>query len=311
MNMEVDEFLKAMEKGEIKSKEFIPKFAEELDKFADPGYRASINKTGFAWKQLTTSFTLFKEDIMKAGLGDMLIGVFTTLRHTIDAVTPAVKFLARTIAIAFTTATFPIRYMIAAIADFLDWAGLLDDKDDFLPNWAEQIAGITLGLIGMVAGLRLLKKVLSGISKLTGLSKLSGMLGGGSKSTGRLGGAVSAGAGAATGAVGKLGARAIPYVGGVLMGYDLVDSLMNAAIGDTAAGKWMKETTLSDLWSKMSSPETSIPEHLKRTGPESTLSGRGEATLNINITGDDSALSKSIQTEIHSENMNVLGNFSR
>lgn len=201
MDMTVAEFLKQMELGAIKSEEFIPRFSKALNEFADPAYRANLEKTNFQFKRLSSEFTLFKEKVWKAGLGDILNSTFRTLRHLLEAIGPLAQRVARWISIGFHLAAFPVRYLIASIADLMYYLGLTEGFKG-VSDWADYVMGAVVA-VGLLYGqFKLIAKILGVI---TGSMKLL------SKSKGLLGGAIADQCGGcSTGDVGNKGKKKAP-----------------------------------------------------------------------------------------------------
>lgn len=113
----VAKLLKDMEAGTVMADDFIRKFIPVLDKFADPAARKASEKNRAEMNRLRNSFALFVEEIHKSGFGEVMSTIYQSLDNLMVALTPVARFLTGAFSTAFHTASWPVRMLIAFIAD--------------------------------------------------------------------------------------------------------------------------------------------------------------------------------------------------
>ena len=169
VGMTSEEFVKAMENGEISAKKFLPAFTNALREMAAPGLAKALQTVSLAQKQLTANWKLFKDSIFTSGLGEFFKELFYTLDDFLVILKPIAVFLISTLTMFLRSVLFPIRLAIAAIADLIDNINyylkkfLGFDLDD-VAKVLGQIAGFILSVLA--AGSGLVSAFFKGLTKL-------------------------------------------------------------------------------------------------------------------------------------------------
>jgi len=170
VGMTSEEFVKAMENGEISAKKFLPAFTKALREMAAPGLAKAMQTVSLAQKQLTANWKLFKDSIFTSGLGEFFKELFYTLDDFLVILKPIAIFLISTLTTFLRAVLFPIRAAIALIADLIDNVNyylkkFLGFNLDDVAKTIGKIVGSVLSLIAGGAGL--ISTFFRGLSRLS------------------------------------------------------------------------------------------------------------------------------------------------
>lgn len=171
------EFLKLMETGQLASSEVLPKVAKEMAKMAREGgaLEVKMQSNRAAMNRMITAFQDLQNTFFKGGFGALTQKLFDSLRNTMEALMPVANMLGYTLNVAFTTATFPVRFLVAVLSDLFK---LLDVTGE--SSFAKTLAwltGLTAGFVALraaagfakIALLGLIEPVLAGFTALIGV----------------------------------------------------------------------------------------------------------------------------------------------
>lgn len=165
MKMTTEEFLAAMEAGQVKAEEFLPVFTKALREMAAPGLDKAFQSMNVAFKKMTQNAKLFVKALFESGIGDLFTSIFNTLSNVFQIMSPVISLLGGLI----TAVLKPIFYVLEAITDAI--AYLVNALDDALGGKLNeymamigQIGGFLLSIFGKLASA--IGWVVKGIGKL-------------------------------------------------------------------------------------------------------------------------------------------------
>lgn len=165
MGMTTEVFLKQMEKGAIRSKEFLPLFTDALRQMAAPGLEKAFKTMNVSFKRMVQNAKLFVKALFESGVGELFTSVFNTLSNVFQILSPVISLLGGLI----TAVLKPILYVLEAITDAI--AYLVNALDDALGGKLNeymamigQIGGFLLAIFGKLASA--IGWVVKGIGKL-------------------------------------------------------------------------------------------------------------------------------------------------
>lgn len=134
----MQDFFKAVEAGKVKSKDVLPKFAEEMKRMAREGgaLDAVMNKTRATMGRFFNTLTIAKDQIFQGGMDEGLGYMFGSLADLIQELTPLAEAFGAAFRGAVTTITagikialMPFRGLVAlfdSLGDNLERLGILD-----------------------------------------------------------------------------------------------------------------------------------------------------------------------------------------
>ncbi|QDP66600.1 MAG: hypothetical protein Tp1111DCM1126091_106 [Prokaryotic dsDNA virus sp.] len=165
MGQTTAEFLKNMEKGLVKSEEFLPKFTKALREMAAPGLDKAFKTMNTSFKRLTQNAKLFVKALFESGIGDLFTSIFNTLSNVFQIMSPVISLLGGLI----TAVLKPIFYVLEAITDAILYiTKALDEalggKLNEYMAMIGQIGGFLLSIFGKLASV--IGWVVKGIGKL-------------------------------------------------------------------------------------------------------------------------------------------------
>lgn len=165
MGMTTEEFLKQMELGAIKSKEFLPLFTDALREMAAPGLDKAFKTMNVAFKRMTQNAKLFVKALFESGIGDLFTSIFNTLSNVFQIMSPVISLLGGLI----TGILKPIFYVLEAITDVVAYlVKALDEAlggklNDYMAMIG-QVGAFVLAIFGKLASA--IGWVVKGIGKL-------------------------------------------------------------------------------------------------------------------------------------------------
>lgn len=115
MGMTTEVFLKQMEKGLVKSEEFLPKFTTALREMAAPGLNKAFKTMNTSWKRMTQNAKLFVKALFESGIGELFTSIFNTLSNVFQIMSPVISLLGGLI----TGILKPIFVLLEAITDVI------------------------------------------------------------------------------------------------------------------------------------------------------------------------------------------------
>ncbi len=119
VNMTTQEFLKAMENGEIAAEKFLPAFSGAMREMAAPGLEKAFTTTRVAQNRMMAELNLFIKAIMDAGLGELFTEMFNTFTDIIKVLKPIASFIVGVLTPIIKAITFLIRLVFAVLSDLL------------------------------------------------------------------------------------------------------------------------------------------------------------------------------------------------
>lgn len=165
MGMTTEKFLKQMELGAIKSKEFLPLFTDALREMAAPGLDKAFKTMNVAFKRMTQNAKLFVKALFESGIGDLFTSIFNTLSNVFQIMSPVISLLGGLI----TGILKPIFYVLEVITDAVVYlVKALDDAlggklNDYMAMIG-QVGAFVLAIFGKLASA--IGWVVKGIGKL-------------------------------------------------------------------------------------------------------------------------------------------------
>jgi tape measure domain-containing protein len=194
------EFFKMMESGSLLAADVLPKVAEQMASVARRGgaLETAIKSNRAAMGRMTTMFQEFKVALFAAGLDELTRGIFQTATNLMFALKPIAVFFTSTLATAIKVASFPIRLIIALMADLTEMFKF--ELPEGFSESGSKAVGFAAGLLFLWKGASLVRKMFKFITGPIG--KFAGMLGTATATT-AIGSKVLIGLGSALGFVGR------------------------------------------------------------------------------------------------------------
>jgi len=171
MEMTTETFLKKMEEGLIKSKDFLPVFTKALREMAAPGLEKAFKTMNVAMKRMVQNGKLLIDAIFQSGVGELFTQIFNSLTDVFQIMQPIMSLLFGFLSAFIKAVIFPIRLAIALIADLVDMVATgfqnvfgvsLDKAMAKIGNFFGFLTSIFSGIFSFVG------KIVSGIGGLIG-----------------------------------------------------------------------------------------------------------------------------------------------
>lgn len=169
MGMTSEEFLKAMEEGKIAAEDFLPVFSQAMRDLAAPGLDKAFSTVGMAQKRMMAQWELFKKSLFDAGLDKLFKELFNLGEDLMIVLEPFLTFLISTLTTLLRGILWPIRLVIAIIADIIKLINYyMENLLGFNLNDVFEVLGAILGTI-----LSIFMGIFKVVSKIFGLLRHS------------------------------------------------------------------------------------------------------------------------------------------
>ena len=150
----MQDFFKAVEAGKLKSKDVLPKFAEEMKKMAREGgaLDAVMNKTRAQMGRFFNTLTEAKDTIFQGGMDEGLGYMFGSLADSLERLAPAAKAFGGIFKGVISLLTGALKLILAPLEVVVDavsslWSTLGGTDNMSKKVWAVIGAGGTLALL--------------------------------------------------------------------------------------------------------------------------------------------------------------------
>ena len=165
MKMTTEEFLAAMEAGQVKAEEFLPVFTKALREMAAPGLDKAFQSMNVAFKKMTQNAKLFVKALFESGIGELFTSIFNTLSNVFQIMSPVISLLGglitgilKPIFVVLESITDVVAYLVKALDEAL--GGKLNEYMAMIG----QVGAFVLAIFGKLASS--IGWVVKGIGKL-------------------------------------------------------------------------------------------------------------------------------------------------